>query len=74
MEITIYTLDKIPTVIITDEYDLVDVVLIKYSEITGIEKENANLIYNGKYLDKTKTIGFYGVKNNDNMHIIIKKY
>jgi hypothetical protein len=72
MEITIYTLDKIPTIIITDESDTIDFILIKYSDITGIDIDKARLLYKGKYLDKTKTIGFYGVKNDEHMHVIVK--
>jgi len=72
MEITIYNLKKEPTIIITDEYDTIMFILIKLSELTSIDIDNSRLIYNGKKLEPTQTIGYYGIKNGDHLVLVNK--
>jgi len=72
MEITVYNLKREPTIIITHENDTIMFILIKLSELTLIDIDNSRLIYHGKKLEPTETIGYYGIKNNDYLTLVNK--
>lgn len=72
MEIIIYNIRKEPTIIITNEDEIIIMILIKLHEIIGIDIETIKLIYHNQELDHNKTIKFYGIKNNDFLFIVKK--
>jgi hypothetical protein len=70
MDVIIHTFDKNRYIINIDESDLVMVILVKLKDLINIDIENSKLVYSGILLNPNNTIGSYGIKNNENIHLI----
>jgi hypothetical protein len=46
------------------------VILVKLKDLINIDIENSKLVYSGILLNPNNTIGSYGIKNNENIHLI----
>jgi hypothetical protein len=70
MNVIIHTFDKNKFIINVEESDLVMVILVKLKDLINIDIEKSKLVYSGILLNPENTIEYYGIKNNQNIHLI----